>query len=883
MNTNKKIMKSVINKTPNIERIFQLIIAILLYIFTLFLVFPTYMQKADIPSVGDIVKEPLIVKRNVRYENKEETEKLVYYAQSAIAPIFDMPKDIEYETISKISNMFSFMRISYDNKVPIEEMYSQFLLLYNEPINKSVFSNAVVNELNIGYEAKIIDIIRDLFNIGVISRSNLSSETLNLILDNGIFIYIFDDYVVEEKVLPRNRVFFLEDLRMELPSIVGAKYRNLNINHINTIASIINSFLRDNLIYNSVKTREKINDVTYSIPPVYNMIKKGFPILNVGERVTEEKAELIRNLFGNNFATYNISIFIGQSLFILLLFFFIGFVILRYKIPFYLNFKNYLLFTIEYFVIVTLTYIFYNHISYKISDTYIPFYIYTFIPMFSMMNSLLGAKRGISSIVTLCITFLAANIAQANIFEISALFVISIFSSILSRKINSRYAVLWIGLLIGAYLSLMSLVGMLLNNTMNVTYLTFILSFVSGFTQAILVMIFLPICEYMLETATIFRLQELSDLNNPLLRKLQMNAPGTYHHSISMANLVETIAEEIGEDARLACVSAYYHDIGKMENPLYYIENSNRDENRHNKLKPTLSASIVKAHVRLGVEIAKKYRLPKEVIAAIKEHHGTSLIKYFYVEAAKENPDVDINLFTYPGPRPQSKITAIIMILDSIEAASRTLDSPRREDLEMFIENMVDEKMAQGELNDSGLTLKDIEIIKRITFQKIIVSLHERIKYPELPEDKAENNNADAEKAAKEKAHKEKAEKDKAHKEKIAKEKAEKEKAHKEKIAKEKAEKEKAHKEKIAKEKAAKEKAEKEKAEKEKAHKEKIAKEKAEKEKVQKEKAAKMIKEKEKIKEKIAKKIPIKHKNEKDEIKYNNTEKKESKENTVKK
>lgn len=525
---------------------------------------------------------------------------------------------------------------------------------------------------------------------------------------------------------------------MELPSIVGAKYRNLNINHINTISSIVNAFLRDNLIYNSVRTKDRMNDVVSSIPPVYNMIKKGFVILNVGERVTEEKAELIRNLFGNNFENYNVSIFTGQALFILLLFAFIGFIILKYKIPFYISFKNYILFCIEYIVIVSITYIFYNHISYKLLDTYIPFYIYTFIPMFGMINSLLGARRGISSIVTLGITLLAANIAQANIFEISALFLISILASILSRKINSRYALLWIGFIIGVYLSLMSLVGMLLNNEINITYLTFIFSFVSGFTQAILVMIFLPICEYMLETATIFRLQELSDLNNPLLRKLQMNAPGTYHHSISMANLVETIAEEIGEDARLACVSAYYHDIGKMENPLYYIENSNVNENRHKKLKPTLSASIVKAHVRLGVEIAKKYRLPKEVIAAIKEHHGTSLIKYFYVEALKENPDVDINLFTYPGPRPQSKITAILMILDSIEAASRTLDSPKREDLEMLIENIVDDKMAHGELNDSGLTLKDIEIIKRISFQKIIVSLHERIKYPELPEEKNE-------------------------------------------------------------------------------------------------------------------------------------------------
>ncbi|MEI0548926.1 HDIG domain-containing protein [Brachyspira intermedia] len=740
MNTNKKIVKSVLNKTPNIERFFQLSIAILLYLFTLFLVFPTYMQKVNIPNIGDIVTEPFIVKQNVKYENKEETQKVVYYTEAAASPTFDMPKNIEYEALSKISNMFSFMRISHDNNISIDDMYNQFLLTYDEPINKSVFSNAVVNDLNIGYEAKVIETVKELLGVGIISRGNLSADTLSLILDNGIFVYSYDNYIVEEKLLPKNRVFFLEDLRVELPSMIGTKYRNLNINHINSISAIANAFLRDNLIYNSSRTKEKINNLRHNVDPIYNVIKKGFPILSVGERVTEEKAELIRNLFGNNFGGYNLSIFIGQALFILLLFSFIGFIILRYKIPFYITFKNFLLFAIEYAVIIGITYIFYNHVSYSLSNVYIPFYVYTFIPMFSIINSLLGAKRGISSMITLCITLLAANVAQAGIFEISSLFVISVIASILSKRIHNRYSIMLIGLFIGAYLSLMCLVSILLDDSLKINYITFIFAFVSGFTQSILVMIFLPIIEYVLETATIFRLQELSDLNNPLLRKLQMNAPGTYHHSISMANLVETIAEEIGEDARLACVSAYYHDIGKMENPLYYIENTNKTENRHNKLKPTLSASIVKAHVRLGVEIAKKYRLPKEVIAAIKEHHGTSLIKYFYVEAMKENPDVDVNLFTYPGPRPQSKITAILMILDSIEAASRSLDSPRREDLEMLIEHIVNDKMAHGELNDSGLTLKDIEIIKKISFQQIIASLHERIKYPEL------NNNSESDK-----------------------------------------------------------------------------------------------------------------------------------------
>lgn len=740
MNTNKKIMKSVINKTPNIERISQLLIAIVLYAFTLVLVFPSYMQKITIPPIGETVEESLILKRTIKYKNREETDKLINYSKANIRPIFDMPAEIKENTISKISEVFSFMRSSYENSISndilIDDIYNEFSSNYNLSINKSVFSNAIIGDIDLEYENKVKDTISDFLERGIISRRNLSPETIGLIQNNGIFVYKFHKSIVEEKIVPRNRVHFLEDLRMELGSIIGAKYRELNIFNMNTLSSLINAFLVDNLIYNSDRTQAEIDKVSENIEPVYTTIKAGYPILEKGERITEEKVNLLRYILNdNNFSSFNFSALIGQMFFILLLFISLGYIIFRFKISFYTNFKNYLLFCFEYIFIMTTAYICSNYISNKLIEEYLPFYIYTFIPMFAILNSLLGAKRGISSIVTICITVLAANMTQAGIFETFSLFIGSIVVSIISKRINNRNGVLLLGFYLGIYLSVISLINMFLINDIRFDYILFALSFVSGLIQAILVMIILPVCEYLLETASIFKLQELADLNNPLLRQLQMNAPGTYHHSINMANLVEIIAEEIGEDGRLACVSAYYHDIGKTENPLYFIENTNREENIHLKLKPTLSASIVKSHVRFGVEIAKKYKLPKEVIAAIKEHHGTSLIKYFYVEAYKENPNVDISLFTYPGPRPQSKITAILMILDSIEAASRTIEIPTRENLERLIENIVNDKMAQGELNDSGLTLKDIEIIKRISFQKIIVSLHERIKYPELPEE----------------------------------------------------------------------------------------------------------------------------------------------------
>ena len=658
MNTNKKIMKSVINKTPNIERISQLLIAIVLYAFTLVLVFPSYMQKITIPPIGETVEESLILKRTIKYKNREETDKLINYSKANIRPIFDMPAEIKENTISKIGEVFSFMRNSYENSVSndilIDDIYNEFSSNYNLSINKSVFSNAIIGDINLEYENKVKDTISDFLERGIISRRNLSPETIGLIQNNGIFVYKFHKSIVEEKIVPRNRVHFLEDLRMELGSIIGAKYRELNIFNMNTLSSLINAFLVDNLIYNSDRTQAEIDKVSENIEPVYTTIKAGYPILEKGERITEEKVNLLRYILNdNNFSSFNFSALIGQMFFILLLFISLGYIIFRFKISFYTNFKNYLLFCFEYIFIMTTAYICSNYISNKLIEEYLPFYIYTFIPMFAILNSLLGAKRGISSIVTICITVLAANMTQAGIFETFSLFIGSIVVSIISKRINNRNGVLLLGFYLGIYLSVISLINMFLINDIRFDYILFALSFISGLIQAILVMIILPVCEYLLETASIFKLQELADLNNPLLRQLQMNAPGTYHHSINMANLVEIIAEEIGEDGRLACVSAYYHDIGKTENPLYFIENTNREENIHLKLKPTLSASIVKSHVRFGVEIAKKYKLPKEVIAAIKEHHGTSLIKYFYVEAYKENPNVDISLFNYPGPIPQ--------------------------------------------------------------------------------------------------------------------------------------------------------------------------------------------------------------------------------------
>ena len=387
MNTNKKIIKSIINKTLNMERIFQLLIALILYIITLLLVFPNYMQKITIPSIGETVKEPLIAKNNIKYKNIEETQRLIAYLQANVRPIFEMPESIEKESLSKVSNMFNFIKSFDTNNVSFDEMYDAVISEYNLNINKTIFSNAIINRDTVGYEAKVIDTLKSLFDVGIISRRNLTPETLRLILNNGIFIYKYNDYVVEERIAAKNRIFFLENLKNEISSILGNRYNDLNVFHINTISSIINVFLVDNLIYNSEKTQEEINKIPLSVEPIYTTIKAGFPILEEGERVTEDKVNLLKYILDNSsFLEYNIKTLIGQALFILMLFAFVGYIIFKYNIDFYTNFKNFILFSLEYLLIMSIAYFISNYVSDKLIN--IPFYIYTFIPMFSMLNTL---------------------------------------------------------------------------------------------------------------------------------------------------------------------------------------------------------------------------------------------------------------------------------------------------------------------------------------------------------------------------------------------------------------------------------------------------------------------------------------------------------------
>ncbi len=309
------------------------------------------------------------------------------------------------------------------------------------------------------------------------------------------------------------------------------------------------------------------------------------------------------------------------------------------------------------------------------------------------------------------------------------------------RRVRQRKDVVHGGFRVGLAMGLgATIAGVLLGRPLGAQGWQVLWTALSGPASAILVMGVAPYLESLTGITTPFTLLELANPSQPLLRNLLLKAPGTYHHSILVGNLGEAAAEVIGADPLLVRVGAYYHDIGKTKRPYFFIENQIGMGNQHDNINPRLSSLVITAHVKEGVELAREYRLPQQVADFIPMHHGCSLVSYFYQKAlAAEGPEeVFDEHFRYPGPRPNTKETAIVMLADGIEATTRTLTRPTAEELGATIRRIVNKRLAEGELSDAPLTLGDVEAIV-LAFNRVLQGLyHQRIEYPDQVAEKEE-------------------------------------------------------------------------------------------------------------------------------------------------
>ncbi len=333
------------------------------------------------------------------------------------------------------------------------------------------------------------------------------------------------------------------------------------------------------------------------------------------------------------------------------------------------------------------------------------------------------------------------------------IFLITIFSASIgimaSYKASRRIHVIRAGLLVALIQCLFIIAkGLIYEESIQPFMLQSTVGLFNGLAAAFFATGFLPILEYLFQVTTDIRLVELSDLNHPLLKRLVINAPGTYHHSLIVGNLAEAAAEAVGANPVLARVGAYFHDIGKLKKPEYFSENEWMGTSRHDDLIPSMSSLIIISHVKDGVDLAKKNGLNKEIVDIIEQHHGTGVVYFFYKRAEKallENQKIDIGEYRYPGPLPQTKEAAIILIADAVEASSRALENPTPARIKNLVNDIINSRFIDSQLDECSLTIQDLSKL-RDCFTLILTGIfHIRPKYPKVDEqEERKNGNSDS-------------------------------------------------------------------------------------------------------------------------------------------
>ena len=499
------------------------------------------------------------------------------------------------------------------------------------------------------------------------------------------------------------------------------------------VTEIGKRYISENLIYDKNLTELEIQSRIEQIPKTIGIVQENERIVSKHDpisRVTKLKLESFKKIRLERFGVQDyVKQYIGRILtsLILLSILSIFLYFIRNKI-----FKdNVKLILISSLIIIEAVF---AYLSMELKIDY-PVELLIFVSVSSILLTILFDSR-LAFFTTIIIVFLTASIRGGDFAVAFIAFcgsVLAIFS-VRDIKIRSQIFRSVYFIFAGYAISIFAIGFDKIDYTGNI-----VSSLIFGGLNAVMSPIvaygLLIFYEKTFKITTDLTLLELADFNHPLLKKLSAVSPGTFHHSVVMGNMAEAAAESIGANRVLARVGCYYHDIGKTLKPEYYIENQLDRKSKHEHLNPNISAKVIISHVKEGIELAKEYKLPKEVIDFIPMHHGTTLVSYFYHKARsivdEEKENISDYIYRYPGPKPQTKETGIAMLADTIEASTRAMEDPTLNKLEEKIDEVIKKRFTEGELDECDLTLKDLTKIK-IAFLKILVGIHhQRIKYPE--------------------------------------------------------------------------------------------------------------------------------------------------------
>ncbi|MCF0149042.1 MAG: HDIG domain-containing protein [Clostridium sp.] len=497
---------------------------------------------------------------------------------------------------------------------------------------------------------------------------------------------------------------------------------NLDRNLEDTLKSVLYSQIKPNFFIDTEKIEENIKEAQKNVQK--EIIKKNQIIVKEGEPVTERQIEILNELglLNSGLTKSYLSSFIALAILVAVILYLEYIYISRERADIFKSNKFIIL--ISSINVITLM----LSLSLNIISPYL-------IPIASgaMIMAILTEYK-IALVVNLLNLVFVSIIVGFNPSIIIIFAVAIILGSTAVKKVQQRNDIIYATSYIAGITAILTLtVGMISSSNLKENLIQTGFTIVSVMIAGILSVGLLPFYESIFDVVTNIKLLELSNPNQPLMKKLLMEAPGTYHHSMMVANLAEAAAEVVGGNPVIARVGAYYHDIGKTKRPYFFGENQIGKENPHDRITPNLSTLIILSHTKDGIEMAKEHKIPKIIQDIIVQHHGTTLVKYFYykVKNSAENPDdVKEEDFRYTGPIPDTKESGILMLADSVEASVRSIPDPTKDKIENMVNNIINDKINSNQLINCDLTLKDIELIRQSFLKTLDGIYHHRIEYP---------------------------------------------------------------------------------------------------------------------------------------------------------
>jgi putative nucleotidyltransferase with HDIG domain len=694
---------------------------------------------------GSTAPTDIIAPEDLKVEDPTETERLRLLAEAAILPVYDyLPKDAR-EVRGKIEQMFVIGREA-DPETTNDRLSEKIQQETGIVLDDAQINALVKHRFNFELERLMVDHLESTMAAGVVTtRSQLvkvgAAGIVRRDRRDNTETNINDLASIKDLITARAQ---LRSEKLVWPADYDVKERKL-------FGEILGSMIVPNLEYNDVETATRRKAMRDEIPVVTVSIPKGQPIVKHGEVVTHAKATLLEVASSLRPSGQRAIEFAGTVVIVMMLVLVLWQYLGRYQNRHVRVRRHFLLQIASFVVALGLARLFFG-LAYMVSHwvSYVPFnseMAYKYLAPLAVGAALVTILTDVhAAFVFSAILCVFIGVLSGNIYLAIYTLITSVSALYYLQNCRDRTELvmggLWIGMVNAAAALALDLLGATeanLTNSGGLTWLSIALfnavcGFAGGVLSSMFASILLPLYEWLFEITTNIKLLELSNLNLPLLKQLAERAPGTYHHSIMVGLLSAKAAEAIGGDPLFTRVACLYHDIGKSIRPTYFIENQTFSGNPHDKLEPKMSSIVLANHVKQGIELARQYKVPPRIIAVIPQHHGTGLMKYFYYKAKAVAPDPESAAlekeFRYPGPKPQTREAGIIMIADSVEAASRTVQEPTPTKFNNMVEMIISRLRDDGQLDECDITLRELNMVKDSFVKTLLAIQHHRISYP---------------------------------------------------------------------------------------------------------------------------------------------------------